>query len=210
MARLPASRFAHVFCVDSPSSVLNMHAFLSSVFPVLFSEIGDKTQLLTLFLAARFAQKYAIIAGMLVATLLNHVVSAWFGVALAAWATLQIMSWIVGVSFIIVGLWLLKPDKDDDIDSRYVRYGAFGATLLLFFIAEIGDKTQIATILLAARYHNIVDVVAGSTLGILLANVPVIFFGAWLMNKLPLKTIRIGACVLFCLLGVLTLLHVWN
>lgn len=187
-----------------------MQAFLSSVFPVLFAEIGDKTQLLTLFLAARFAQKYAIIAGMLTATLLNHIVSAWLGVVLAAWATPQNMAWIVGISFIAVGLWILKPDKDEAINSRYVRYGAFTATLFLFFIAEIGDKTQFATITLAAHYHSILSVVAGSTLGILLANVPVIFLGAGVVNKLPLKAIRVGACVLFCLLGVLTLLHVWD
>jgi putative Ca2+/H+ antiporter (TMEM165/GDT1 family) len=187
-----------------------MQAFVSSVLPVALAEIGDKTQLLTLFLAARFAKKYAIIAGMVVATLLNHVVSAWLGVELARWLTPSVMSWVVGASFIVVGLWLLKPDKDDEVSSRYLQYGAFTATLVLFFLAEIGDKTQISTILLAARYHDIFSVVTGSTVGLLIANVPVIFLGAWLMQRLPFKAIRIGACVLFCLLGLFTLLHVWG
>lgn len=187
-----------------------MQSFVSSVLPVALAEIGDKTQLLTLFLAARFARKYAIIAGMVVATLLNHLLSAWLGVELTRWLTPEVMGWVVGVSFIVVGLWLLKPDKDNEVSSRYMQYGAFTATLVLFFLAEIGDKTQIATILLAARYHEVWAVVAGSTLGLLVANVPVIFCGAWLMQRLPFKAIRIGACVLFCLLGVLTLLHVWD
>lgn len=186
-----------------------MQAFLSSVFPVLLAEIGDKTQLLTLFLAARFAQKYAIIAGMLAATLLNHIVSAWFGVLLAEWATPTVMAWIAGVCFILVGVWLLKPDKDQPLNHRHLRYGAFITTCILFFVAEIGDKTQLATITLAARYHDVFSVVTGSTLGILLANVPAIFLGARLVNKLPLKAIRISACLLFCLLGVLTLCRVW-
>lgn len=182
-----------------------MDAFISSTLAVALAEIGDKTQLLALFLAARFAQKYAIVAGILLATLLNHALSAWLGVWLAQWLSPAMMVWIVGLSFIGVGLWLLKPDPDDDVDGRYMHYGAFVATTVLFFLAEIGDKTQIATVLLAAKYHDMVMVVAGSTLGMLLANVPVVFMGGWLMGRLPFKAVRIGACVLFCAMGLFTL-----
>lgn len=184
-----------------------MDAFLSSTLAVALAEIGDKTQLLALFLAARFAQKYAIAAGILVATLLNHAASAWLGVWLAQWLSPMLMTWLVGLSFIGVGLWLLKPDQDDAVDGRYMRYGAFVATLVLFFLAEIGDKTQIATVLLAAKYHDVSAVVLGSTVGMLMANVPVVFMGQWLMGKLPFKAVRMGACVLFCALGVFTLVR---
>ncbi len=186
-----------------------MDALLSSTLAVALAEIGDKTQLLALFLAARFAQKHAIVAGILVATLLNHAVSAWLGVWLAQWLSPVMMGWVVGISFIAVGLWLLKPDQDDEVDSRYMRYGAFAATTLLFFLAEIGDKTQIATVLLAARYADVTSVVIGSTAGMLLANVPVVFLGQWLMRKLPFRAVRIGACVLFCALGILTLIRLY-
>ena len=170
-----------------------MEAFLSSTLAVAIAEIGDKTQLLALFLAARFAQKNAIIAGIFVATLLNHFVSAVFGVWVAQWVSPEMMKWIVGISFIAVGLWLLLPDKDDDEDSKWLRYGAFGATLVLFFLAEIGDKTQIW-------------VVAGSTLGLMLANVPVVYLGEKLIRKIPAKAVRIAACLLFCVMGVMTLM----
>lgn len=184
-----------------------MEAFLSSTFGVFIAEIGDKTQLLTLFLAARFAQKNAVIAGIFAATLLNHLVSAWLGVWLAASVSPVLVKWIVGFSFIAVGLWLLKPDKDDDGDNggRWLKYGAFAATLVLFFLAEIGDKTQIATVLLAARYNDLAWVVSGSVLGLMLANVPVAYLGEKIMAKVPAAAVRRAACLLFCLLGVLTL-----
>lgn len=191
------------------NDIIIMNAFFSSVLPIALAEIGDKTQLLTLFLATRFARKYAIIGGMLCATLLNHLVSAWFGIEVARFFTPQLMGWIVGCSFLIVGLWLLKPDKQDGLDTRYMRYGPFMATLILFFLAEVGDKTQIATILLAAQYQNLTAIVLGSTVGLLLANVPVIFLGNWLMARLPFKGIRLGACILFCLLGLFTLFQTW-
>lgn len=184
-----------------------MEAFLSSTFGVFIAEIGDKTQLLTLFLAARFAQKNAVIAGIFAATLLNHLVSAWLGVWLAASVSPVLVKWIVGLSFIAVGLWLLKSDKDDDGDNggRWLKYGAFAATLVLFFLAEIGDKTQIATVLLAARYNDLAWVVSGSVLGLMLANVPVAYLGEKIMAKVPAAAVRRAACLLFCLLGVLTL-----
>ncbi|MFV2030179.1 TMEM165/GDT1 family protein [Neisseria sp. S1] len=182
-----------------------MEAFFSSTLAVAIAEIGDKTQLLALFLAARFAQKNAIIAGIFIATLLNHFVSALLGTWLAQFLSPDMMKWIVGISFIAVGLWLLIPDKEDETDSRWLKYGAFSATLVLFFLAEIGDKTQIATVLLAAKYQDTVGVVAGSVLGLMLVTVPVVYVGEMLMKRIPAKTIRWAACVLFCVLGVLTL-----
>lgn len=181
-------------------------SFFSSTLAVAIAEIGDKTQLLALFLAARFAQKSAIISGIFVATLLNHFVSAVLGVWIAEWVAPEIMKWIVGLSFIAVGLWLLLSDKNDESGGRWLRYGAFGATLILFFLAEVGDKTQIATVLLAAKYQSMFWVVVGSTLGLMLASVPVVYLGEILMKKIPVAAVRIVACVLFCILGLLTLM----
>lgn len=183
-----------------------MEAFFSSTLGVAIAEIGDKTQLLALFLAARFAQKNAIVMGIFVATLLNHALSAALGVWMAQFISPDMMKWIVGGSFILVGLWLLKPDEDDHPDNRWLKYGAFGATVWLFFLAEIGDKTQIATVLLAAKYQELFMVVAGSILGMMLANVPVVYLGEMLLKKIPAKAVRISACVLFCALGIVTLL----
>lgn len=196
------------FCLIA-RQVMSMDAFFSSTVLVALAEIGDKTQLLALFLAARFNQKHAIVAGILLATLLNHAASAWLGVWLAYWLTPTVTDWLVGVSLIAVGLWLLKPDQEEDVGGRYMRYGAFVATTVLFFLAEIGDKTQIATVLLAARYYDMTAVVLGSTLGMLLANVPVVFLGSWFMGKLPFRHVRIGACVLFCTLGAYTLIRLY-
>lgn len=183
-----------------------MDAFLSSALGVFVAEIGDKTQLLTLFLAARFANRHAVAAGILAATLLNHLVSAWFGVWLFAHVPPAAVKWTVGLSFIAVGLWLLVPDKDDGGgNARYLKYGAFAATAVLFFLAEIGDKTQIATVLLAARYHDWLWVTAGSTLGMMAANVPVAYWGGKLAAKVPARAVRPAACLLFVSLGGLTL-----
>lgn len=184
-----------------------MEAFFSSTVGVLIAEIGDKTQLLTLFLAARFAQKHAIILGIFVATLFNHAVSAYFGVWLTQTVSPAMLQWLVGGSFIAVGLWLLIPDKDDDDDSSpWLKYGAFVATFVLFFLAEIGDKTQIATVLLAAKYQDLFWVVMGSILGLMLANVPVVYLGEQVMRRVPACLMRWAACALFCVLGVMTLL----
>ena len=185
-----------------------MEAFLSSTLAVAIAEIGDKTQLLALFLAARFNQKSAIIAGIFVSTLLNHLLSAVIGVWLAQFVSPEMMKWIVGISFIAVGLWLLVPDKDGATNNRWLQYGAFGATVVLFFLAEIGDKTQIATVLLAAKYDSLIQVVTGTTLGMMLANVPVVLIGKLGADKLPLKGIRIACAILFVGLGVSTLIFV--
>ena len=186
---------------------MEMEAFFSSTVGVLIAEIGDKTQLLTLFLAARFAQKHAIILGIFVATLFNHAVSAYFGVWLTQTVSPAMLQWLVGGSFIAVGLWLLIPDKDDDDDSSpWLKYGAFVATFVLFFLAEIGDKTQIATVLLAAKYQDLFWVVMGSILGLMLANVPVVYLGEQVMRRVPARLMRWAPCALFCVLGVMTLL----
>ncbi len=182
-----------------------MDAFIPSTLAVAIAEIGDKTQLLTLFLTARFAQRNAIILGILVATLLNHALSAWLGAWAIQWIPESWVPWILGLSFILVGFWILIPDKEDEEDGAVLKYGAFLASTILFFIAEIGDKTQVATVILAARYDDLFWVIMGTTLGMLLANVPVAYAGSWLMQKIPLDLARKSACVLFVALGVLTL-----
>ena len=182
-----------------------MEALLSSTFAVTIAEIGDKTQLLSLFLASRFTQRYAIIAGILVATLFNHTASAWLGVWLlnlipAVWAP-----WIIGLSFIAIALWLLIPDRTDDNPSSLEKYGAFAETTVLFFLVEIGDKTQVATVVLAAKYNETFWVIMGTTLGMLLANVPVVFAGRWIMDRVPLNYARWGAFTLFLAMAILTI-----
>ena len=186
-----------------------MEAFLSSTLAVAIAEIGDKTQLLSLFLVSRFAGRrnaWLIVAGIVAATLVNHGLSAWLGAWLATAMPAHWLKWLVGGSFIAIGAWLLIPDKDDDGESGLLRYGAFLATLVLFFVAEIGDKTQIATVVLAAKYSATAMVVAGTTFGMLLANVPVILAGSWIMERVPLAWTRRAAFVLFVALGVITLI----
>ncbi len=179
-----------------------MEAFLTSTLTVALAEIGDKTQLLSLFLATRFRNKWAIIAGILVATLINHGVSAWLGDWISQYLQSAIGQWLIGGSFIALGLWLLIPDKDDSDDSAIERYGAFVATTVLFFFAEIGDKTQIATVLLGAQFSDVLWVTVGTTLGMLAANVPVVFAGDYLMQKIPLKLAHVVAAIAFIAVGI--------
>lgn len=184
-----------------------MEALLSSFTAVAIAEIGDKTQLLSLFLAARFRAKGAIIAGILVATLLNHAASAWLGVWAAQFIPAGWGPWLLGGSFIVVALWLLIPDKDDSDDTSVLKYGAFAASCLLFFLAEIGDKTQVATVILAATFEDAVwMVIFGTTLGMLAANVPVVYAGSWLLQKISLDWARRIACAVFIVLGILTII----
>ena len=182
-----------------------MESFFASLLSVCLAEIGDKTQLLTLFLVARLNQKYAIMAGIVFSTAINHLLSAWLGNFFNQWIDPQLMNLITGIALIAVGLWILIPDKDDE-SSKLLSYGAFITTLILFFLAEIGDKTQIATVLLAAKYHSILIVSLGSVLGVLLANIPVIYLGEKILKNLPVKTIRIAACVVFCVIGAWTVI----
>lgn len=183
-----------------------MEALISSFTAVAIAEIGDKTQLLSLFLAARFRNKTAIIAGILVATLLNHAASAWLGMWVSQFIPAALAPWLLGGSFIVVGLWLLIPDKDESEETSLLKYGAFAASCLLFFLAEIGDKTQIATVILAATFESSVwMVIWGTTLGMLAANVPVVYAGSWLLQKISLDWARRSACVVFIALGVITI-----
>ncbi|RVT45801.1 TMEM165/GDT1 family protein [Rheinheimera sediminis] len=181
-------------------------AFVASFASVAVAEIGDKTQLLSLFLAARFRSRGAIIAGILVATLLNHAASAWFGAWVAQFIPQGWHEWLLGGSFIAVALWLLIPDKDDSEEVSVLKYGAFFASCILFFLAEIGDKTQVATVLLAATYPETWQVILGTTVGMLAANVPVVYAGSWLLERISLDWARRVACAIFMLLGVVTIL----
>ncbi|OZG71180.1 hypothetical protein BTA51_22685 [Hahella sp. CCB-MM4] len=183
-----------------------MEALFSSALAVSIAEIGDKTQLLSLFLAARFAHRYAIILGILVATLINHSISAWLGVWVTQYIPVGWGPWLIGGSFILVALWVLIPDKDDGASGALDRYGAFLATTILFFLAEIGDKTQVATVILAAQYQSLILVTLGTTLGMMLANVPVVLAGNWIMQRLPMNVMRWTACLVFALLGIASIL----
>jgi Ca2+/H+ antiporter, TMEM165/GDT1 family len=184
-----------------------MEAFLTSTLTVALAEIGDKTQLLSLFLATRFRNKWGIVLGILVATLVNHGISAWLGGWIAQFLQSQTGQWLIGGSFIALGLWLLIPDKDDGADAKFHHLGAFAASTILFFLAEIGDKTQVATVLLGAQYHSVFWVTLGTTLGMLLANVPVVFAGHYLMQRIPLQLTRILASLAFILVGLYQVLH---
>lgn len=173
---------------------------LISTGTVALAEIGDKTQLLALLLAARFRKPWPIIAGMLVATLLNHALAGWLGVLVAHWLTPQVLRWVVAGSFLLIALWTLKPDTLDDAGTAGSHHGAFWTTVATFFLAEIGDKTQVATVLLAAKYTPLWQVVAGTTIGMMLANVPVVLLGSRFADRLPLKAARIvAACVFLAL-----------
>src|ERR1700722_16124652 len=182
-----------------------MEAFLVSITIISVAEIGDRTQLLSLLLAARYRRPWPIIAGIFCATLANHAVAGalgvWFGSLLQP-HTLEI---VVGVSMIAMAIWTLKPDKLDENSGAGSAMGAFLATLTSFFVAEIGDKTQIATLALAAAYPSLLTVVAGTTAGMMIANVPVVFLGKAFANRLPLKAIHYGASILFVILGLLFL-----
>ena len=183
-----------------------MEAFFVSAAVIAVAEIGDKTQLLALMLAARYRKPVPIIVGILLATLANHVLAAWAGAAVAGWVGADTMRWILGAAFIAMAGWCLIPDKADDGPQAARKAGAFLATLVAFFIVEIGDKTQIATVALAARFHSLVAVTAGTTLGMLLANAPVVLFGDAIAKRLPLRIVRIVAALLFVALGLAAIL----
>jgi putative Ca2+/H+ antiporter (TMEM165/GDT1 family) len=181
-----------------------MDALLVSTLTVALAEIGDKTQLLALVLAARYRRPWPIIAGILAATLLNHAASAWVGAWLAGVLSPQVLRWGVVVSFLAVAAWALVPDKLDEKEAagQEGMRSVFLATVVAFFLVEIGDKTQVATVVLAARYHPLWQVVTGTTVGMLLANVPVVLLGARFAHRLPLRAARWGAALLFAALGL--------
>ena len=183
-----------------------LEAFTVSTGVVALGEIGDKTQLLALLLAARFRAPLPIIAGILVATLLNHAAAAALGNWLTAWIDPQWMRWILGASFLAVAAWMLVPDKAEEVEGRgHGRLGVFGVTTLAFFLAEMGDKTQVATVMLAARYQSLLWVTAGTTLGMMLANVPAVLLGDRAVKFVPMELVHRIAAVVFAAIGVAVL-----
>lgn len=177
--------------------MFSLQALLVSTGTVALAEIGDKTQLLALLLAARYRKPWPIALGILAATLINHAVSAWFGAELSRWLSPTALRWGVAASFFAVALWTLKPDHLDDEGDRLPPHGPFIATTVAFFLAEIGDKTQIATVLLATKYDPLWQVIVGTTIGMLLANLPVVWMGHRFADRLPLKLARAMAAAIF-------------
>jgi len=174
---------------------------------VALGEIGDKTQLLALMLSARFRKPWPIVAGILVATLANHALAGWLGNLARAALPADLLRWIVALSFFGVALWALKPDTlDNDEPPPVSRWGVFGVSVVAFFLTEIGDKTQVATIVLAARFDALLAVVLGTTLGMLLANIPVVLIGKAAATRIPFKAVRIAAALIFATLGFYALL----
>lgn len=184
-----------------------MDAFLVSTGIVALAEMGDKTQLLALVLALRYRQPWPIVAGILLATVANHALAG----AVGAWVTTvlgpEVLRWVLGASFIAMAVWMLIPDQIDDDDKPSApRFGVFGTTLIAFFLAEMGDKTQVATVMLAARYASTVWVVAGTTLGMMLANAPVVWLGERMTRLLPLTVVHRVSALIFVGLGLWALL----
>jgi putative Ca2+/H+ antiporter (TMEM165/GDT1 family) len=193
-------------CAPDPACDEFMEAFFVSAGLVAIAEIGDKTQLLAMLLASRFRQPVPIMLGILIATLANHALAAALGATVAAWLGPDAMRWIVGLLFIAMAGWALIPDKQSDGPAALSAGGALLVTTVAFFLVEIGDKTQIATVGLAARFGDIVLVTSGTTLGMMLANVPAVLFGDVLARKIPLRLVRLLAAASFVALGVLALL----
>jgi putative Ca2+/H+ antiporter (TMEM165/GDT1 family) len=179
-----------------------LQAFLVSLSTVAIAEMGDRTQLLALVLSAKFRKPVPIIAAILLATIANHAIAGYLGVWFARYLTPHILDIVVGVSMLGMAIWTLIPDKLDSGDTKTRDRGAFMATLIAFFVAEIGDKTQIATAALAAGYSDLFAVVAGTTTGMMLANVPVVFMGSRFAQRLPMAAIHKVAAALFAVLGV--------
>ena len=183
-----------------------MEAFLVSMGVIALAEIGDKTQLLAFILAAKYRKPTPIVLGILVATLANHA----FAGALGSWITSLLspatLRWILGLSFVGMAIWTLIPDKLDERAAQSERYGVFATTLTTFFLAEMGDKTQIATVVMAAQYHAFFSVVAGTTLGMMLANIPAVFLGDRIAQRMPVRLVHAVAAAIFMTLGVATLL----
>ena len=186
-----------------------MEALLVSTGVVSLAEIGDKTQLLAFILAARFKKPFPIIMGILLATIVNHGLAGALGAWITSAVSPEILRWVLGASFIGMAVWTMIPDKIEDEETQIAKkFGVFGATLITFFLAEMGDKTQIATVAMAAHYGNPLLVVIGTTLGMLIADVPAVFAGDKLANKIPMKLVHSIAAAIFAAMGVATLLGV--
>jgi putative Ca2+/H+ antiporter (TMEM165/GDT1 family) len=183
-----------------------LEAFLISTGIVTLAEIGDKTQLLAFMLAARFRQPLPIVLGIFVATVANHALAG----ALGTWISLlmepETLRWVLGLSLIGMAIWTLIPDKLNDEDAKLVRNGVFGATLIAFFLAEMGDKTQVATVALTAQFQEFIAVVSGTTLGMMIANVPAVLLGNRFAQRMPVRLVHAIAAAIFAILGIATLL----
>jgi len=184
-----------------------MESLLVSTGVVALAEIGDKTQLLAFLLAARFKKPWPIIGGILLATLVNHGLAGVLGAWITSTLTPEVLRWVLGVSFLGMALWTMIPDKIEDEEAQVAqRFGVFGATLITFFLAEMGDKTQIATVAMSAHYAAPLTVVIGTTLGMLIADVPAVFVGDKLAGKIPMRLVHTIAAGVFAVLGMATLL----
>ena len=188
-----------------------MESLFVSTGVVALAEIGDKTQLLAFILAARFKKPLPIIAGIFLATIVNHGLAGALGAWITATITPEVLRWVLGVSFLAMAVWTLIPDKIEEEETQVAqRFGVFGATLVTFFLAEMGDKTQIATVAMAAHYPDPLLVVAGTTLGMLIADIPAVFVGDRFAARIPLKLVHGIAAAMFAVMGVLALLNVGN
>lgn len=181
-----------------------MEAFLVATGVVALAEMGDKTQLLALLLAARFRKPWPIVLGIFVATVVNHALAGAVGNYITRWLGPEVLRWILGGSFIAMAVWMLIPDKLDEDDAPGVlKFGVFGTTVIAFFLAEMGDKTQIATVMLAARFtQDYAWVVVGTTLGMMLANAPVVWLGDKIVRRVPIKLVHGISAAIFLVLGV--------
>jgi putative Ca2+/H+ antiporter (TMEM165/GDT1 family) len=182
-----------------------LEALLISTGVIALAEIGDKTQLLAFLLATRFKKPWPIIGGILVATIFNHALAGLVGAWITAHVNPLVLRWILGVSFLAMAVWALIPDKIEESEAQAAnRFGVFGAMLMTFFLAEMGDKTQLATVAMAAHYGTPTLVVVGTTLGMLLADVPAVFIGEKLAKRIPIKLVHSIAAAIFALLGLAT------
>lgn len=196
-------------CIYKVTEETYLDSLLISTGVVALAEIGDKTQLLAFLLAARFKKPLPIILGILVATIFNHALAG----ALGAWITTvispELLRWILGGSFITMAIWTLIPDEIEEEETQIAKqFGVFGATLITFFLAEMGDKTQVATVAMAAHFSNALFVVAGTTLGMLIADIPAVFIGNKFASKIPMRLVHSVAAAIFAILGLLTLFKV--
>lgn len=194
--------------LNRPVPLKFMEAFLVSTLAVAVGEIGDKTQLLALLLAARYKKPLPIVLGILLATLANHTLAGLLGQWVATHISSDLLRWALGCSFLGIAVWTLKPDEMEDEGLQQGRYGVFLLTCVTFFLAEIGDKTQLATVALAAKYHQLPLVIAGTTLGMLIADVPAVFVGDRFAKRIPMRLVHGIAAAMFAILGALTLLKV--
>jgi putative Ca2+/H+ antiporter (TMEM165/GDT1 family) len=192
---------------SAPGQGTYMESLLVSAGVIALAEIGDKTQLLAFILAARFKKPVPIILGILVATIMNHGLAGVLGAWITSTVSPEILRWVLGLSFIGMAIWTMIPDKIEEEETQVAkRFGVFGATLITFFLAEMGDKTQIATVAMAAHYASPLLVVIGTTLGMLIADVPAVFIGDKLASRIPMKLVHSIAAAIFALLGVAALL----